>query len=93
MSETVKRRLFVTYDLNAPGQNYAGVEKAINELGEAIKPLETVWFVHTATPTKDCRDAIAAAMDSGDSLVVGRASEMSWRGLSAATTTWLKEHV
>jgi len=62
--------LFVSYDLNDPGQSYDKVAKAIKELGAWAKVQMSFWYVSSDYSAKQACQHIWKSMDSNDSLTV-----------------------
>ena len=60
--------LFIAYDLDKPGQNYAGVRDRIRELGPHWQFQFSLFYVHTELTAQQAY--IAGAMDSNDRLAV-----------------------
>lgn len=60
----------ITYDLNKNGQDYPRLYEAIKTLGEAIHPLQNLWFVHTAKAVSQVRAQVQGAIDSNDFVFV-----------------------
>lgn len=78
--------LFVSYDLNAPGQHYEKVATAIKQLGPWAKVQKSLWFVDSTFEAQQARDHIWKSMDASDSLIVIDAStnEAAWFNVSPA---------
>jgi hypothetical protein len=70
--------LFIAYDLDKPGQNYAGVEKAIKSLGAWAHVQQSVWYVHTQYDAQSVANFIRKEMDSNDRLLVIDAANAYW---------------
>jgi hypothetical protein len=62
--------LFISYDLMNPGQNYEKVAAAIRSLGTASKLLFSLWYVKSTYTAEQARDAVAAAVDRNDKVLV-----------------------
>jgi len=83
--------VIVAYDLMSPGQDYRVVERAIGELGVAVKLLNTTWFIQTDKPIAQVRDHINQRLDFNDKLLVVQAQSAtgwningdSWQALLA----------
>lgn len=76
--------LFISYDLQSPGQDYARVIEAIKALGPWAKVLESVWYVNAAMTAESAAKHIFAHMDENDRLIVVDASNKDayWYNLS-----------
>jgi hypothetical protein len=81
----VANNLFVAYDLDKPGQNYAAVEKAINSLGTAVKVQMSLYYLKTTLSAAEAEKRIWASMDSNDRLIVIAASAAYWHNALAPT--------
>lgn len=66
--------LFISYDLNSPGQHYDRVISAIKELGSWAKLQKSLFFVKSSFSEQQAFDRVRAVMDSNDSLVVVNAT-------------------
>lgn len=66
--------IFVSYDLDQPNRNYPAIEKAIKECGQAVRILQSVWYIKSTYDQKAIRNHIAKVMDKGDRLLVITAS-------------------
>ena len=63
--------LLITYDLNAPGQNYTGLHEEIKVLGTAWwHYLESTWIVQTTLTPREAAQRLKAKMDDSDNLLV-----------------------
>lgn len=67
--------LFISYDLDSPGQNYAKVDAAIKALGASTKVLLSMYYVKTVLSAQDAEARVWRAMDPNDRLVVINASD------------------
>jgi len=78
--------LFISYDLNSPGQNYNVVIDAIKALGTWSKVQKSFWYVKSSLSATDAVARVWAVMDKNDSLIVVDASNKnaSWHGLDPA---------
>lgn len=65
--------LFISYDLDKPGQNYAAVHKAIKSLGKWMHLQDSFFYVHTGHTQESAAAAVWAVMDRNDKLCVVRA--------------------
>jgi hypothetical protein len=83
--------LFIAYDLDKPGQNYAGVEKAIKSLGSWAHVQLSVWYVHTPYGAQHAAQFIRKEMDSNDRLLVIDASDAYWYN-PIAEEKFIQEH-
>lgn len=59
----------VTYDLNAPGQNYRPLIEAIERYNHC-KALKSAYFIDTSRPVGAVRDDLMKLIDKNDTLFV-----------------------
>ncbi len=87
--------VFIGYDLNSPGQNYAKVHEAIKSLGAWCKPLESTWVVSAHGLTAENANAkLKAAFDSSDQWwIVDISGDDNVGWLPRTVWEWLSEHV
>ena len=84
--------LFVSYDLNSPGQDYEAVHEAIKSLGSWAKVQKSFWYVNSTYSASQAVDKVWAVMDSNDSLIVVDATNnnASWQNLSEKVANHIK---
>lgn len=75
--------LFIAYDLDKPGQNYAGVEQAIKSLGAWAHVQLSVWYVRSQYDCQTAAQFIRKQMDTNDRLIVIDALNAYWYNLIA----------
>lgn len=68
----------ITYDLNKPGQDYAGLYSTLKTLGDWIWPLQNLWFVDSGKGAQEIADIIHAVTDPNDSVFVSRVNDYQW---------------
>lgn len=83
---------FIAYDLDAPGQNYGRIEKAINECGSAFKVQLSLYYVKSQHSLKDITDHCIKAIDSNDRLLVIEASDSMFFNLLPGSTEFIQKH-
>ncbi|MCQ9087358.1 CRISPR-associated protein Cas2 [Vibrio alginolyticus] len=85
--------LFISYDLNSPGQDYDEVIDEIKSLGNWAKVQKSLWYVNSALTASQARERVWAKMDRNDSLIVVDASNnnASWNGLSDEVGNFIKD--
>lgn len=84
----------ITYDLRAPGRDYAPVYEYIKSLGKWWHNIESTWIVVSDLSTVDIRDGLGAIVDGNDKVVVlTLAGPAAWRGLSESGSAWLKSNL
>lgn len=84
--------LFISYDLNSPGQDYSSVIEEIKSLGNWAKVQKSFWYVNSTLTASQAVDRIWAKMDKNDSLIVVDAKNNSaaWQGLSDEVANFIK---
>jgi hypothetical protein len=82
----------VTYDLRAPGRNYAALHEAIKALGAWWHHLESTWIVTSQLTAVQIRDRLRSHLDGNDKLLVAEMGHW-WAtvGIDAAGNDWLKQ--
>ena len=86
--------LFISYDLNTPGQDYSNVIEAIKTLGNWAKVQKSVWYVSSRLGAEDAAKKIWSHMDKNDSLIVIDATNKNayWFNLSDAASKQIQTH-
>jgi hypothetical protein len=76
--------LFISYDLNSPGQDYSKVIDAIKALGGWAKVQKSLWYVNTTLSATEALNRVKPTLDRNDSLIVIDATNKTatWYGLS-----------
>lgn len=62
----------VSYDLNRPGQNYAGLYEALKSFEDWWHYLDSTWLLDTGRSAQQIYDRLAPVLDSNDSILVIR---------------------
>lgn len=63
----------VTYDLNSPGQNYAGINNALESLrSDVFKLMESTWLVDSKNGSDWIHTYLAPYLDSNDVFLISR---------------------
>lgn len=83
----------ITYDLNKPRQNYAGLYEAIKELGAWWHYLDSTWIVDTSLNSSQIYDRIHPTMDSNDYLLIIRVTRDYKGWLKQEAWDWLNSHL
>ncbi|EKO3968816.1 hypothetical protein EF707_06180 [Vibrio fluvialis] len=85
--------LFISYDLNSPGQNYDNVIREIKSLGSWAKVQKSFWYVNSNLTSREATDKVWAKMDKNDSLVVVDATNgnASWQNLTDEVANHIKD--
>ena len=88
----MENNLFISYDLNSPGQDYEVIFNEIKSLGSWAKVQKSFWYVNSHLTAKEAFDRIRNKMDSNDSLIIVDASNnnASWYGLSDKVSEHIK---
>lgn len=86
--------LFISYDLNSPGQNYDSVIDEIKKLGRWAKVQKSLWYVNSNLSAYQARDQVWAKMDRNDSLIVVDAKNnmAAWYGLSDEVGSYISDN-
>ena len=80
----------VTYDLNAPGKDYAPLLAAIRRYTHCYA-LKSAFFVDTTESASDIRDKLKKLIDANDTLYVMELKKHWACNRTASCTAWLKE--
>ena len=75
--------LFISYDLNSPGQDYTTIMEEIKSLGSWAKVQKSLWYVQSTLTATQAKDRLIPHIDTNDSLIVIDASNnvATWYGL------------
>lgn len=84
--------IYIAYDLNSPGKDYAKLIDKIKAYGNWCHVLKSAWIVRTSQTPTQVRDALLAFIDTSDDLFVvditGRSA--AWYGLADDISKWLQ---
>lgn len=83
----------ITYDLNKPGQNYAGVYEAIKKLGAWWHYLDSTWLVSTSLSAEQIWTRLDAVIDRSDRILVIRVCGDRQGWLDEEAWDWIRQHV
>lgn len=85
--------LHISYDLNAPGQNYSDVIARIKELGDWAKVHKSFWYVNSAYTATEAVNHIKQSLDSNDTVYVVDSTNniAAWKNLSPKVEEFIKE--
>lgn len=83
---------FVSYDLNSPGQDYTKIAQAIGRLGAAMRVQRSMFYLRSALTEQEVFNAVWAAMDQNDSLIVSTASSARWQNLLPGSTEFIQKY-
>ena len=78
-------KFVVSYDLRAPGRDYAELYKAIKSAAWWAHPLESVWIVACDLTAEQVFDRLHGHIDKNDGLMVLRLADVGagkWCGLA-----------
>ena len=83
----------ISYDLNKPGKDYAGVHKAIKDSSTGIwcKPLESLYIIRSTLTTKAIYERIKPHFDTGDRILVIEVTSTSHWYLDHDVADYLNE--
>jgi predicted P-loop ATPase/GTPase len=84
--------LFISYDLNSPGQDYSSVIAEIKSLGVWAKIQKSYWYINSTLTASQVVDRVWKKMDSNDSLIVvdSTNNNASWQNLSDEVANHIK---
>lgn len=80
----------VTYDLNAPGQDYTPLIRAIERYTHC-KALKSAYFIDTNLEASTVRDGLMTLIDGNDTLFVMNITRGWGANRHTAATNWLNE--
>lgn len=85
--------IFVSYDLNSPGQNYERVIARIKSLGNWAKLQKSHWYLDTTYSHEYIAKNIWEVMDANDSLIVinSTTNNAYWYNLSPEASKFMQD--
>jgi hypothetical protein len=85
--------IFISYDLNSPGQNYEKVIERIKSLGNWAKVQKSMWYLRTNHSHELIAKKVWEVMDSNDSLIVINTStnNASWYNLDSEVSKFMQD--
>lgn len=85
--------LFISYDLNSPGQDYDSLIEEIKRLGDWAKIQKSFWYVNSTLTASEAVDRLWKKMDRNDSLIVADANHNSaaWQGVDGNVGDFIKQ--
>ncbi len=85
--------LFISYDLNSPGQNYDSLIDEIKTLGNWAKVQKSFWYVNSSLTAAEAKDKLLPKIDSNDSLIVIDSTNngAAWHGLSVEIANFIRD--
>ncbi|MBY8130831.1 hypothetical protein HPK20_15495 [Vibrio fluvialis] len=86
--------LFISYDLNSPGQDYSKVIEEIQSLGSWAKVHKSFWYVNSNLSAQEAAKKIWSKMDSNDSLMVvdSTGNNGYWYNLTPEVSKFMQDH-
>ncbi|MFB7354281.1 hypothetical protein [Streptomyces gardneri] len=90
------KTLFIGYDLNRPGQDYANLIKEIKANANGYwHQLDSTWLIRTEKSCTELGQALRPHMDNTDELLVMDVTGANWAswGFNQEGNEWLKNHV
>lgn len=84
--------LFISYDLNSPGQDYSSVIEEIKSLGSWAKVQKSHWYVTSTLTAAEAKERVWKKMDKNDTLIVIDATNnvAAWQNLSVEVSNHIK---
>ena len=86
--------VFVSYDLDKPGQNYEAVMTEIKTHGAWAKVEYSLFYLSTQETAKSIAEAVWAKMDANDKLIVVDATRghAYWYGLDSKVAEFMLQN-
>jgi hypothetical protein len=79
----------VSYDLRKPGRNYEALYTRLADW-KAVRVLQSVWIIETASTSESIRDDLAKYIDANDGLLVtGLTGEAAWKNLEGTSDQFM----
>ncbi|RIT29590.1 SinR family protein [Mycobacteroides abscessus] len=87
--------ILLSYDLNKPGQDYAGLVEKLKSYGTYWHHLDSLWIIKTSDSAVGVRDIITPYLDANDELLVVdiTGDSSAWRGFADKGSKWLKDYL
>ncbi|MGB3221461.1 MAG: hypothetical protein WBB23_01535 [Desulforhopalus sp.] len=84
--------LFISYDLNSPGQDYSSAIEEIKSLGSWAKVQKSHWYVNSTLTASEANERIWKKMDKNDTLIVVDVTNKNaaWHNLSDEVSNHIK---
>lgn len=79
----------ICYDLNSPGQDYAGLYEKIKSYSTWWHHLDSTWIVKTSDTAVQIRDELSQHIDSGDELLVVKFGSWAGKGFKKRAYDWI----
>jgi hypothetical protein len=90
--EIMKFNYFISYDLNSPGQDYSKLTGMIGALGAAYRCQRSMFYLRSSYTQQQIGDALWAAMDSNDSLIVVLATDARMYNLLPGAAEFIQKN-
>jgi hypothetical protein len=90
----MSNNLFISYDLNSPGQDYSAVINKIQSLGVWAKVQKSHFYVSSNLTAEQARDKVWSVMDNNDTLIVIDTSnnDAAWQNLLPEVSKQIKDN-
>lgn len=87
--------ILVSYDLRAPGKDYARLWEHLQSYQDYIKPLESFWLLRTSYSAEQVRNTVKQYIDANDRLIVINVTSdaAAWFNLSDKHSQWIKDNL
>lgn len=83
----------ISYDLNAPGQDYQRIQATIEKCGPAIRCLKSVWMLNSLLTVARLQETIKANSDENDNFIVIDVTGQGRDGwMPKAYWDWMRMH-
>lgn len=84
--------LFISYDLNNPGQGYEKVADAIKSLGNWARVHKSFWYVKSNSTASQAAEIVWKVMDQNDTLIVVDAThnDACWYNVSDEVSEFIQ---
>lgn len=83
----------ISYDLNAPGRDYAAVTEYLKSMPKWWHRLDSTWLVVTDLSATALRDRLKSITDQSDEILVIRVDGSSWAGSGFSSYTWIRDNL
>jgi hypothetical protein len=89
------RTMLVGYDLNRPGQNYAGLIAALKAVPRWWHYLDSTWLLRTEESAVELRNRLSLHIDAGDELLVidVTSTGAAWSGFDQTAVQWIRDNL
>lgn len=84
------KRYLITYDLNAPGQDYKALYEKIKSYGKWSHYLDSVWIIASSRSISSISDELVNLIDDNDHLLVIEVKDSYAGWMPKKFWTWMK---